>query len=150
MTALGSPTRRRPAPSRLGASPVLDVHGLVVRLGGVDVVRGAALRVDAGQLVAVVGPNGAGKSTLLRAAAGLIRPKQGAVTWNGSPASQLGTRELARLRAFVPQEPRLPDGLTVTDAVMAGRAPHLGLLARPGRRDHDAVSTAMRLSLIHI
>ena len=51
--------------------PILEVTGAEVHIGDKQILRGADLSVDAGQLVAVVGPNGAGKSTLARAAAGL-------------------------------------------------------------------------------
>ena len=93
--------------------------------------------------MAVVGPNGAGKSTLIRAAAGLQRLESGSVCWNGEDATRLRGRKLARLRSFVPQRARVPDGVRVHEAVAIGRAPHLGPLQRPTRGDRDAVDRAM-------
>jgi iron complex transport system ATP-binding protein len=122
---------------------MLAVEGAWVRLGGVDVLRGADLHAAAGRLVAVVGPNGAGKSTLVRAAAGLQKLERGRVAWNGEDVARLRGRRLARLRAFVPQRARVPDGVRVHEAVAIGRAPHLSPLRSPTRGDRDAVERAM-------
>jgi iron complex transport system ATP-binding protein len=122
---------------------MLSVRDAVVALGGAEILRGADLDAAPGKLVAVVGPNGAGKSTLIRAAAGLQRLESGSVCWNGEDATRLRGRKLARLRSFVPQRARVPDGVRVHEAVAIGRAPHLGPLQRPTRGDRDAVDRAM-------
>jgi iron complex transport system ATP-binding protein len=122
---------------------MLSVREAVVRLCGAEILSGADLDAAPGQLVAVVGPNGAGKSTLVRAAAGLQRLESGSVRWNGEDATKLRGRKLARLRSFVPQRARVPDGVRVHEAVAIGRAPHLGPLQRPTRGDRDAVDRAM-------
>ena len=48
-----------------------DVH---VRYGNIRALQGVSLRVDSGELVALIGSNGAGKSTTLRTISGLLRP----------------------------------------------------------------------------
>lgn len=126
------------------APPLLEADGIDLALGGAAILRGAGLCAQPGRLVAVLGPNGAGKSTLLRVAAGLRAPDAGAVRWSGRPASQLGPRRLARLRAYLPQRPAAPDGVTVHEAVAAGRAPHVGVLRRPTARDREVVGAALR------
>ncbi|WP_241004328.1 ABC transporter ATP-binding protein [Conexibacter sp. SYSU D00693] len=122
---------------------LLEARGVRVELGGTTIVHQADLDLRAGELVAVVGPNGAGKSTLVRAAAGLQRVAAGTVRWGGEDVARLRGRKLARLRAFVPQRPRVPEGITVRQAVDLGRAPHLSPLRRPTRADHDAVDRAL-------
>jgi iron complex transport system ATP-binding protein len=122
---------------------MLEVRDAAVRIGAATILRRADLTAVPGALVAVVGPNGAGKSTLVRAAAGLQRVRAGTVRWNGEDAARLRGRRLARLRAFVPQRPRVPDGVRVREAVEIGRAPHLGPLQRPTRADRDAVERAL-------
>jgi len=117
-----------------------DVH---VEIGGTPILHGADLHVAAGELVAVVGPNGAGKSTLARAVTGLQRLAGGTVHWGEDELADLRPRRLARLRAFVPQRPRVPAGVTVRDAVRIGRSPHVGPLQRMTRDDHDAVARAI-------
>jgi iron complex transport system ATP-binding protein len=122
---------------------LLDARDVHVQIGGTPILHGADLTVAAGELVAVVGPNGAGKSTLARAVAGLQKLAGGSVRWSGEEIQRLRGRRLARLRAFVPQRPRVPAGVTVRDAVRIGRSPHVGPLQRMTRADHDAVERAL-------
>jgi ABC-type cobalamin/Fe3+-siderophores transport system ATPase subunit len=123
--------------------PVLEARDVEVEIGGARILRGADLTLEPGRLVAVVGPNGAGKSTLVRAAAGIQPYSAGTIHWEGHDVRRLRGRRLARIRAFVPQRPRVPDGLTVRDAIRIGRSAHIGPLSRATRRDHEAVDRAM-------
>jgi iron complex transport system ATP-binding protein len=125
------------------APPLLEARDVQVSIGGVPILHGADLTVAAGELVAVVGPNGAGKSTLARAVAGLQKLAGGSVSWSGVEIGRLRMRQLARMRAFVPQRGRVPAGLSVRDAVRIGRSPHVGPLQRMTRVDHAAVEQAL-------
>lgn len=122
---------------------MLEARGVQVSISGAPILAGADLTVRRGQLVALVGPNGAGKSTLARAVAGLQRTCGGSVCWQGVDVRRLRGRRLARLRAFVPQRSRVPDGVRVRDAVMIGRSPHIGPFRGASRSDHEAVARAM-------
>lgn len=128
----------------MSAAPVLDARDVHVTIGGTRILHGADLRAHAGELVAVVGPNGAGKSTLVRAAAGLQAISGGTVSWQGEGARRLRGRRLAQTRAFVPQRARVPDGVTVLEAVRIGRSPHVKPLQRLVAADHEAVEQAMQ------
>jgi len=121
----------------------LEARGVEVAIGGKEILRGADLTLEAGQLVAVVGPNGAGKSTLVRTVAGIQRKSGGAIRWMGKDVRELRGRRLARIRAFVPQSARVPEGVTVSEAVGIGRSVHIGPLQRPTRRDRDAIDAAI-------
>lgn len=135
--ATAAAARSSPAP------PLLDARDVQVTIGGTPILHGADLTAAAGELVAVVGPNGAGKSTLARAVAGLQRLAGGSVLWDGEEIGRLRARRLARLRAFVPQRARVPEGLSVRDAVRIGRSPHIGPLQRMTHADHEAVERAL-------
>ena len=128
--------------------PALEVTGVKVEIGGTPILHGTDVRIDPGQLVAVVGPNGAGKSTLARAAAGFQRVSGGQVRWMGRDVREFRGRALARIRAFVPQRPRVPAGVTVRDAVRIGRSAHVGPLQRPTRTDREAVERAMERAAV--
>ena len=122
---------------------ILEATDVRVAINGKQIVHGADLRLERGELLALVGPNGAGKSTLARAIAGLQPLTGGQVRWDGHELGALRGRRLAQIRAFVPQRPRVPEGITVREAVAIGRAPHLGLLQRPGAADRAAVEAAL-------
>ncbi len=106
---------------------MISLDGVGVRFGAataLDAVTAAAAR---GEWLALIGPNGAGKTTLLRAVARLIR-HDGRITIDGKPAAGLSRRQLARLVAYVPQQPLLPPEMTVGDYVLLGRTAHIGYL----------------------
>jgi iron complex transport system ATP-binding protein len=127
---------------------VIDLRGVTVALGGRPVVDGVDAAVAEGEWLALIGPNGAGKTTLLRAVAGLV-PFTGSIEIGGRPIEELRRSELSRLVAVVPQEPSTPPWMTVAEYVLLGRTPHLGPLAKEGRRDREAAARALaRLDLV--
>ena len=121
---------------------------LRVVLGGRPVVDTVDLEVERGEWLALIGPNGGGKTTLLRAIARLVR-FTGSVVLGGRPTSAMPRRELSRVLAVVPQEPSTPPWMTVGEYVLLGRTPHLGPLAKEGRRDRESAARALsRLDLL--
>ncbi|HUB99707.1 MAG TPA: ABC transporter ATP-binding protein [Solirubrobacterales bacterium] len=122
---------------------LLSAEGIEVELGGKQILRGAALELERGELVAIVGPNGAGKSTLVRAVAGIQALSAGRVCWSGRSLSGIRGRELSRLRAFVPQRMPVPAGIDVREAVTIGRSSHLRMLGRLTGADREAVDDSI-------
>ena len=102
-----------------------------------------SVSLEQGELVGLLGPNGSGKSTLLRACARLVPPSSGSVELSGEPVEQLGSREVARRLAVLPQAPPVPVGLTVKELVSHGRHPHRRAWTRTTRADEDAVVDAI-------
>ena len=122
---------------------LLDASGVKVEISGTPILDGVDLTLARGELVAVVGPNGAGKSTFARVACGLQSADSGLIEWEGRPIRELRGRELARLRAFVPQRPQVPAGVTVEDAVSIGRSSHFGPFRGSSQSDREAIAEAM-------
>ncbi|MET0559217.1 MAG: ABC transporter ATP-binding protein [Solirubrobacterales bacterium] len=122
---------------------LLEARGVEIALGGAPILRGADLDLHAGELVAIVGPNGAGKSTLVRAVSGLLRPDAGSVRWAGREISEMRGRDLAQVRAFVPQRMPVPAGISVREAVTIGRSARLRPLARLTGGDRDGIEAAL-------
>jgi branched-chain amino acid transport system ATP-binding protein len=63
---------------------MLDINALDVYYGNVQVLRELSISVNEGEVVAVIGSNGAGKTTLLRTISGLLQPKAGTITFDGT------------------------------------------------------------------
>ena len=99
--------------------------GLVVRRGGRAIVQNATLRAQSGELVAVIGANGAGKSTLLASLAGLLVPDSGTILIDGRAVSAFTRVELARRRAYLPQNPRCEWPISVERLIALGLTPTL-------------------------
>jgi len=126
----------------------IELKDVTVVLGGRPVVDGIDASVAKGEWLALIGPNGAGKTTLLRAIARLVS-FSGLIALGGRSVREVPRVELARLIAVVPQEPSTPAWMTVGEYVLLGRTPHLGPLAKEGRRDREAAARAVaRLDLI--
>ena len=118
-----------------------------VAYAGAAVVHDLDLSVGAGEWLSLIGPNGAGKTSVLQAIAGL-RPFTGNIYVGDVPVRGLRVRELARKVAVIPQEPRLPEGMTVANYVLLGRSAHVGYFGRDRAEDRRIVSDTLdRLDL---
>ena len=103
------------------SAPMLAVEGLDVSYGDFQVLWGADLRVDAGEIVCVLGPNGAGKSTLVNTVSGLLPPRAGRITFLEQRIDGLPTHRVAGHGiAHVLERRRLFPFLTVLDNVLLG------------------------------
>ncbi len=106
---------------------LLEVEGLSTAYQGLLAIQDVSLGVDEGEIVVVAGANGAGKSTLLKSIAGLERPREGAVTFDGARLDGLaGHLITARGVAYVPENKRLFPRLSVFDNLRLGSYLHRG------------------------
>ena len=84
-------------------SAVVELTGVGKRYPGsppVDALQGVDLRIERGELVAIVGPSGSGKTTLLHLLGTLDRPTDGTVRIAGHDVSGMSDRRLSALRAW--------------------------------------------------
>ena len=101
---------------------LLDVTDLRGGYGAADeIVKGAALCVEEGEIVSLIGPNGAGKSTLLKLVAGLLRPSAGQIRLGDRDIAGVGAPEISRLGlSFVPQERNVFGSMTIAENLEMG------------------------------
>ena len=139
MTTLATARQAAPqtAPSAIPRRVVLAATGIEKRFGATDALRGVDVRIDQGEVVAIMGPSGSGKSTLLHCLAGILRPDAGTVTFDGQRIDDLGETARSRLRCttfgFVFQFGQLVPELTALENVALPL-----MLASVARRDAEA------------
>ena len=104
------------------AERVVDVTNLVAGyLPGVNILNGANLYAEKGELVGIIGPNGAGKSTLLKAIFGLVKVREGDITLNGESIVGLKANQLVRKGVgFIPQTNNVFPSLTIEENLQMG------------------------------
>jgi branched-chain amino acid transport system ATP-binding protein len=108
--------------------PLLDVCAIDAFYGDFQALFGVSLKVNAGEVVAVIGANGAGKSTLLKSIGGIMPPRHGDILFDGEPVGAKPAFEVLRRGiALVPEGRRLFPSLTVEENLLIG-----GQSRRPG------------------
>jgi len=100
---------------------LLDARDVHRSFGATQALRGASVTVERGELLAIMGPSGSGKSTLLHCLAGIYKPDQGEVWFDGTRVDTLGEAKRTELRrdafGFVFQFGQLVPELTALDNV---------------------------------
>jgi branched-chain amino acid transport system ATP-binding protein len=100
---------------------LLELDGVIATYGKVAALKGLTLRVDEGELVAMLGANGAGKSTTLRTISGLLTPQSGSIRFMGQSIAGLSPEAIVRCGiAHVPEGRRVFPGLTVRENILLG------------------------------
>jgi len=121
---------------------ILSVSGIEFAYNSRPVLDGVTFELHKGQILGILGKNGAGKSTLLKCLNGILQAHRGTVFLNNQDIRRLRGDEIARMVGYVPQrygnEP-----LTVYDAVLLGRRPHIRWTAT--RRDLEVVEAVLSL-----
>ena len=118
----------------------LQVDELSFRYNGRDVLRDIGFSVRPGEILAILGPNGVGKTTLLKCINRIHRPSGGSVMVENLSVLRMKAREVAAMIGYVAQKSETAR-LTVFDAVLMGRKPHLRFA--PGEYDLRIVESAL-------
>jgi osmoprotectant transport system ATP-binding protein len=104
-------------------SPILEICGVYLEIGGRPVLRNVSLGVDSGETVVLLGRSGSGKTSLLRTVNGLLRPERGEIRFEGKPAADWDPIRLRRRMGYVIQDSGLFPHWTVEQNV--GLVPRL-------------------------
>jgi len=90
------------------SAPLLEVRGIDVFYGDVQVLWDLSFSVGAGEVVALIGANGAGKSTTLKTVSGILAPRRGEIVYQGSPLTAVEPFRLVEIGlVHVPEARRL-------------------------------------------
>src|SRR5215470_5547427 len=100
---------------------MLEVRGLAADYGDVRAIWDVSLEVRAGEIVALIGPNGAGKTTLMHTIAGLHRPSDGSVEFEGARLDTLATHLIVeRGLVLVPEGRHIFASMSVLENLQIG------------------------------
>ena len=97
---------------------MLEVNGLSVDIGPVNILRDVSLRLESKQMVGFIGRNGAGKTTFLRAIMGLLKAKSGTISLNETELLALPAHHRAGLGiGYMPEDRKRLPNLTVEENI---------------------------------
>lgn len=100
---------------------LLEAREMHAGYGGMNILNGVSIEIEADQIGVIVGPNGAGKSTSLKAIFGLLHVSEGSVTLDGTDITNAAPEALVRQgMAFVPQEYNVFPTLSVEENLEMG------------------------------
>ncbi|MDR2518694.1 MAG: ABC transporter ATP-binding protein [Spirochaetaceae bacterium] len=100
---------------------MLRLEGLSVFYGGIHALRGIDMEVADGKIITLIGANGAGKSTMLNSVAGLVKPSEGRILWNGEDIAGRDARDIVRRGlSLIPEGRRVFPNLTVDENLTLG------------------------------
>ncbi|SEF07943.1 amino acid/amide ABC transporter ATP-binding protein 2, HAAT family [Rhizobiales bacterium GAS188] len=100
---------------------MLEIADLQVTYGPIVALHSVSMKVAAGETVTVIGANGAGKSTLLKSICGILRPRSGAILFEGNVTSGLPSSQLIRRGvALVPEGRHVFPEMTVRENLDLG------------------------------
>ena len=117
------------------AEPLLEVSDLKSGYGDSDVLRGIDLKVEAGEIVAVLGSNGVGKSTLNRTISGIVRARGGSIRFDGAAIDREKPAAIVKRGLIhVPEGRRIFPNLSVAENLDLGSY-RRAAERRPANRD---------------
>jgi ABC-type branched-subunit amino acid transport system ATPase component len=99
----------------------LEAKDICAGYGKIEVLHGATIRADKGEIICIIGPNGSGKSTLLKAIFGLLKPTRGTVIFDDKDITRMEPEQKVSLGiAFIPQGRNVFPSLTVRENLEMG------------------------------
>jgi iron complex transport system ATP-binding protein len=123
--------------------PSINVNNLSHSFGETLVLKNISFQVPQRDFFIIIGPNGSGKTTLMKVISGILKPKNGELKILNHPIDQYHRKDLARTIAFVPQMTFADFPFTVTEIVLMGRSPYLGILGLEQENDLEVANQAI-------
>jgi branched-chain amino acid transport system ATP-binding protein len=109
---------------------MLELNDIHVFYGSIRALNGVSLRVNKGELVALIGSNGAGKSTTLKTISGLLRPREGRVVYQSHEITRAPADRIVEMGiSHCPEGRRIFGRLTVRENLLLGAVRRKGVVA---------------------
>jgi branched-chain amino acid transport system ATP-binding protein len=120
MTA-ATETRQSAAKGAANGGPMLVLNEVHTYYGNIHALQGVTMEVGHGEIVTLLGANGAGKTTTLKTISGLLNPRKGTVTFEGSDIAKTQAHQLVKLGiGHAPEGRRIFSRLTVLENLQMG------------------------------
>jgi iron complex transport system ATP-binding protein len=127
-------------------SNAICVQHLKHAFDGRTVIDDLTFDVPMREFFIIIGPNGSGKTTLLKLLVGLLPLKSGQIRLLSKKLGDYTAKNLAKKIAYVPQSVPVEFPFSVTQVVLMGRSPHLGVLGFEGEEDMHLAHEAMTIT----
>lgn len=115
------------------------------------VLNSINLEIKQGSVNVLLGLNGCGKTTLIKLLAGLEKPLEGTIEYDGSNLQTIRIRERAKIFAYVPQQANVTNDIPVRQYLSYGTTNTLAFYEHPGKEEMERVeATAERLNISHL
>ncbi|MFI3327190.1 MAG: ABC transporter ATP-binding protein [Clostridia bacterium] len=122
---------------------IIKVNSLITGYDKKIIIDDLSLKIRKGAITTIIGENGSGKSTFLKTIGRVIKPKSGEVSVNELNIHKTKTEEIAKIIGLLPQTPKAPSGLSVTEIVEYGRFPHKKGRGKLTKEDKEIVTWAL-------
>src|SRR5512134_2441805 len=100
---------------------MLNVENLQVYYGAIHALKGVSFHLEKGEVVALIGANGAGKSRVLNTISGILRPREGSVSFEGQDLLEVPPQEIVRKGVIqVPEGRKIFSRMTVAENLAMG------------------------------
>jgi iron complex transport system ATP-binding protein len=124
----------------------INVNNLNYYYGDFPALKNVTFSVATGDFFIIIGPNGSGKTTLLKVMSGILKSQAGQLEILNRPVNQYSRKALARTIAFVPQMIPVDFPFSVTEIVLMGRSPYLGMLGLEQEKDLGIAKQALNFT----
>ena len=115
------------------------------------ILHDISFQLENGEVMSVLGPNGVGKTTLLKCMMGFLKWDSGQTCIDGIPLQQIGSKEIWKRIAYVPQAKGATFSYSAMDMVVLGRSAHIGTFGKPSKEDYKIAHQAMEeIGILHL
>ena len=124
---------------------MIELENISFSYAKIPVLKNISLKLESGEMCALIGKNGCGKTTLSRLASGLCEPQCGELRLDGKIYKEYSKKSFARRVSFFAQKRPTPN-MRVEDYIMYGRYPYSDISFKLSKADMEAIETAYKMT----